>query len=75
MTPVLWATGAVKTEVVNPDTAAPASASRRLVSTLILSLPRSFMLALVEMIIGVDQIPEELDASAARLYFVTYLQT
>src|SRR5262249_10604282 len=43
MTPVLWAaTGVVQTEATNPDTAAPASASRRFVSMLIIVLRRSF---------------------------------
>src|SRR5262245_26057773 len=43
MTPVLWAaTGVVQTEETNPDTAAPASASRRFVSMLIIVLRRSF---------------------------------
>jgi len=43
MTPVLWAaTGVVKTEATNPDTAAPASASRRFVSMLIIVLLRPF---------------------------------
>src|SRR5262249_41818170 len=44
MTPVLWAaaTGVVQTEATNPDTAAPASASRRFVSMLIIVVRRSF---------------------------------
>src|SRR5262249_7150519 len=43
MTPVLWAaTGVVQPEATNPDTAAPASASRRFVSMLIIVLRRSF---------------------------------
>jgi hypothetical protein len=52
MTPVLWAaTGVVQTEATNPDTAAPASASRRFVSMLIIVLRRSFNATLAEMII------------------------
>src|SRR5262249_13580664 len=43
MTPVLWAaTGVVQTEATKPDTAAPASASRRFVSMLIIVVRRSF---------------------------------
>src|SRR6516165_5413671 len=43
MTPVLWAaTGVIQPEATKPDTAAPASASRRFVSMLIIVLRRSF---------------------------------
>src|SRR5262249_19516304 len=43
MTPMLWAaTEVVQTEATNPDTAAPASASRRFVSMLIIVVRRSF---------------------------------
>src|SRR5262249_58903793 len=43
MTPMLWAaTEVVQTEATNPDTAAPAGASRRFVSMLIIVVRRSF---------------------------------